>query len=136
MNEESRSKETKPKSCAIYARTERRSTDEIDRQVAACASRASELGAEIQDIYVDDGASGGEIGESLHHLLAAAPVRGLGLDYLVVEDEARLSPSMACRLFILAELSTADIIVETVSEPFGPREPSKLDLGLHSGTSK
>jgi DNA invertase Pin-like site-specific DNA recombinase len=113
----------KPKPCAIYARTTHENSAEIDRQAEACGLRASELGAEVQFMYVDNGVSGMEISENLEHLLAAARLGAF--DYLIVEDQARLSLSMAVLLFIQAELST---------QAWKSRWPPNL-LGLASQTS-
>jgi Resolvase, N terminal domain len=88
--------------CAIYARSAREDASEIDRQVGACGLRASELGAEVQFMYLDDGVSGMEISENLEHLLAAARLGAF--DYLMVEDHDRFSPLMAPRLFIQARV--------------------------------
>jgi DNA invertase Pin-like site-specific DNA recombinase len=123
------SNDTRPKPCSIYARTTSMNSAEIDRQVEACTARASDLGAEIQFLYVDNGVlSGMEISENLQHLLATARLGAF--DYLIVEDQARFSPSMALRLFIQAELSTAGVEIEMVSEPAWPREPNITNRGF------
>lgn len=115
------SNDNKPMSCAIYARTAHESAVEIDRQVQACSSRALEIGAEVHFLWADDGVSGMELSENMRHLLDSSRLGGF--EYLIIDDEARLSPSVALRLFIKAELSAAGVKIEMVSEPLEPREP-------------
>ena len=116
------------KNCAIYARSAREDASEIDRQVGACGLRASELGAEVQFLYVDNGVPGTGITENLRDLLAAARIGSF--DYVIVEDAAWLSQSTALRLFVQADLSTVGVKIEMVFEPALPGEPNITNRGF------
>ncbi|QOZ51563.1 hypothetical protein XH90_09340 [Bradyrhizobium sp. CCBAU 53338] len=115
-------------SCAIYARVAHESTEEIDRQVAACAFRASELDREVHHLFVDNGASGMEIGPSLQRLLEMARFGSFG--HLIVQDQVRLAKSVGLRIFVLTDLATAGVKVEMLSERTWPYEPNVFTPGL------
>jgi DNA invertase Pin-like site-specific DNA recombinase len=119
-------KQNMPKICAVYARSACADAANIDTQIMDCREAARKNGWVIDDHHVrsDDGKSGiGPMSNrpGLGALLAAVESETCPFDYLLIDDNHRLSREVSEILRIYTTLSRYGVSIHVASSEFHPR---------------